>query len=273
MIATNTVAPISHMLKSLIQKIREDVRMTAEFGEERDAKRADQAVIATTEQTLNEADTVLAPLSSEEARIQADPDTSDQGKVKRMIEAVSRTYDRLQFVGKKAKETRADSIAASEALKEVPKANGDVTVDALIGLEIRRILRGMVQSDRMAVFAEAVRMKNTGIERAVMNDPFFGLSPKPLEPLIPQDYIDRTRSEDAQATRTQAYRRMETLTFSAEKLEVLWGAIEATLGTYGKPPTFTPTPTRETDLKQHNPQAPPAKGAADKAPTTTPAFQ
>lgn len=266
MIATNTVAPISAMLKALIQKIREDVRMKAEFGGTRDAKRADQDVIHSTEQTLNEADDVLAPLTTEEERIQADPDTSDAGKVKRMIESVARYYARLQFVGKKAKETRAASIAAAEALKEVPKADTDVVVDALIGIEVRGRLRTLPEPERMKVFTNALKAKNTMLERAVMNDPFGDL--------IPTEIMDRMRDEFLQDTRAKEWRRMETLTFAAEKLEVLAGAIEANLGSYGQAPTFQAKPFRTSDLKSQDTQAPPPKNpAVDVPPPSQPKFQ
>ena len=232
MITGNVVAPISHSLKALVQRIREETRMKAEFGNERDAGRADQDVISSVEQTLNRADTELAALSIAEAEIAANGDLSSEGKTKKMIGAVARTYESLKSVRRDATQKRNAASEAERSLSAVPKIETDPTLDMLTSMEIRRVLRTMVQNDRMKLFTHAVRSKGTSIQRAIMNDPLFSVPSEILEPLVPQDYIDhRVIDEAAQSTQTKEYRRWETLSFAAEswkcsraRLKGLWAS-------------------------------------------------
>lgn len=271
MIATNTIAPISYSLKMLVQRIREEVRMRAEFGNERDPQRADQDVIASVESLLNRADRELAALSEAESALQANGDLSDEGRRKAMVKAVAQTYEALKLVRREATTKRAAAQDAQSALTAVPKGEQDPILDTLLSIEVRADLRKLAQADRMKLVTEAVQQQKSLLIRAVMNDPFHFTDI--MEPLVPRDYLSRIRDEHAQTTQAKAWRRLETLVFSAEKLEILAGAIEANLGSYGQPVSFPAKPVRESDLGQQNSQSPPPKGLADEPPSGTPQFQ
>lgn len=262
MIASN-IAPISHSLQMLVQKLREETRLKAEFGGgSRDVNRADQSVIQATEQVLNKTDQILANLQREEELIQRDELLSDTGKVQKMVKLVEQIYASLQFVRETATTTRKAAESAKAAFTNVPATKLDPAVDALLCIEVRAALRKLSQADRMKLVTESVQQKNDLILRAVMTDPFF--SSAISEPMLPHSYLDRLMDESAKTTKTQDYRRSESLAFSAERLELLAGGITGVLSGYGQEPKFPTPPVRKSDLGQTNQQTSPDKSQADK---------
>lgn len=261
MITSNSIATLSPSLRELIQKIRGEFAIHQEFQD------GDADVIASGLKTLDQTDGVLLALAKEEELIQADGDSSDEGKRKLMVKAVTRAFAELGFVQKAAKQ-KAD--AASEAMRQLtatPKAQTNETTDYLIGYEIRQRLRVMTQSERMTVFAQAVGEQNESIRRALANDPL-------QEELIPREYVERVVREHALQTDDTQWQRLQTLQFVSERLRLLSNALEYQLKNYGVTPTFQTPPIGKADLMMRDQTAPPDKSTAvDRKPDHTPVFQ
>jgi hypothetical protein len=245
----------------LIQKIREEFAVHTEFQD------GDAAVIASGLKTLDQTDGVLLTLAKEEELIEADGDSSDEGKRKLMVKAVTRAYAEMGFVQTAAKQ-KAD--AASEAMRQLtatPKAQTNETTDYLIGYEIRQRLRVMTQSERMTVFAQAVADQNESIRRALANDPL-------QEELIPREYAERVMHEHAQQSDGTRWHRVQTLQFVSERLTLLSNALEYRLKNYGVTLTFQTPPIGKADLMMQDQTAPPEKHrTADRPPATIGRFQ
>jgi len=84
--------------------------------------------------------------------------------------------------------------------------------------------------------------------------------------LIELGFVKRVDHETLERSKPDQMRRLQTLEVASEKLHILAGALEVTLGSYGNTPIF-PTPAiKKMDLGLQNTQAPPAKSAADAPP-------
>lgn len=261
MIATNSIVALTPSLRGLIQKIREEFAVHKEF------QGGDADVIASGTRTLNDADHVLIALAKEEELIQADGDSSDEGKRKRMVKAVNQTYADLAFVQKAAKQKADAANEAKQTLEAIPKAQHNETTDYLIGYEIRQRLRAMTLTERMTLFARAVATKNGAIRRALETDPL-------REELIPREYAERVIHEHAQQTEGAHWHRLQTLQFLSERLTLLANSLEYRLKNYGIEPTFPTPPLGKADLKMQDQTAPPKKSpATDKPPAQQPQFQ
>ena len=260
MIATNTIAALTPSLRGLIQKIREEFAVHKEF------QGGDADVIESGVKTLDQTDGALLALAKEEELIQADADSSDEGKRKKMVKAVNTTYADLAFVQKAAKEKGDAAAQAKQKLEAIPKPSGDPVVARLDEWEVRERLRAVPQPDRMTIFAQAVANKNTVIRRALDNDPLH-------EELIPREYVERVIQAHAQQTEGAQWQRLQTLLFVSERLMLLANALEYRLGNYGTTPMF-PTPAiGKADLKMQNGQQAPAKSKAADKPEPVGAFQ
>ncbi len=261
MIATNVVAALTPSLRGLIQKLRE------EFAVHQEVQGGDADVIASGTKTLDLADGELLALAKEEELIQADPDSSDEGKRKQMVKAVTTTYAALSFVKKNATQKADAASAAKQALETIPKPSGDPVVARLDEWEVRERLRVLPEPARMTLFAQAVASKNATIRRAIENDPMG-------EELISREYVKRVVAEHAQLTEGAQWQRLQTLLFVSERLTLLANALEYRLKNYGVTPTFPTPPINTVDLKMKDQTAPPVKSkAVDKKPEPVGAFQ
>ena len=252
---------ITPSLRGLIQKIRE------EFAVHQEVEHGDAAVIESGIKPLDRTDGELIALAKEEELIQADEDSSDEGKRKMMVKAVNKTYAELAFVQKAAKQQADAANEARRQLTATPKAQTNEVTDYLIGAEIRQRMSRMPQAERMKVFAEAVATKNAAVKRAIANDPLN-------EELISREYVERVIQEHAQQTEGAQWQRLQTLLFVSERLTLLANVLEYRLGNYGTTPTFPTPPITKSDLKMKDQTAPPDKSkAVDKKPEHVGAFQ
>lgn len=251
-----SIAPIEAQL----QRITEDFATHVEFeGGDPDVVKSGQEIVEHTKKRL-------VALRQEVEAIALDPDTSDAKKTKLAVEAVNQADTDLLSVRKDAQVKQAAHDEAKRQLTAIPKPQTNETTDYLIGAEIRQRMSRMPQAERMKVFAEAVAKKNVAVQRAIANDPLN-------EELIPREYVERVIQEHAQQTEEKAWTRLKSLQLVSDRLSMIAVALDLSLKGYGTIPSFNGPPTKTSDLKSVNTQAPPDKSkAAEKPPTNSPAF-
>ena len=260
MIAHNVVGSMTPSLLALIQKIREEFQVHAEIQGD------DSDVVKSGLKILDQANEELLALRREEELIQMDVDLSDEGRRKAMTKVVGRSVAALSFVQKHAVTKRAAFDEAQRQLSALPKSSDDPIVEYLRSMEIRQQLRTLAIAERMRVFLAAVEQNNANIVRAVNTAPAG-------EVLIPKDFLARVEQERVEQTQPKEWRRLQTLDFVAEKLQILAGSIEGILGSYGNVPVFKAPVVGKTDLGLQNTQAAPPKSAADAPPAGGLTFQ
>lgn len=253
---TSYVAPIA-----LIQKLREELAAYKLRG-------GTSTVIAAAQDKLEQAALVLAEFRQRAEQIQSDSLLSDQGKQAKMESLVQAYYGKLAFVEQAATDrTRAASELRAE-LDALPKTPGDPIIEWMRGAEIRQELRKLAQPERMKVIEARTTRTDLSILRAIDANP-LGASD-----LLPTEYLSRLKEQMLERNRSEELERWKTLTFCAERLQLLAHVLETSLGRYSLAvPTFEPKPVTKTDLRMTDQTASPAKKAAvDKTPATTPQF-
>jgi hypothetical protein len=125
--------------------------------------------------------------------------------------------------------------------------------------------------ERTKILLQAMTTGNLHVLRAVQMDPFaFAEADQLIEP----EFLERLQEERAQKNEGKEWVRLQSLIFTAERLEQLATAIDLQLSNYNTIPSFQGTPTRTTDLAYTDQQAPPDKSkAVDKRPEPVGAFQ
>jgi hypothetical protein len=188
------------------------------------------------------------------------------GQQEAMVKAVTDILSRFAFVMKGAKDRQAAADAERKALEAIPKANGNEVVTKMEEMEIRTRLRALSMAERMNIYAQAAAQGDTSIARSIKTAPAG-------EVLIEPEFVKRVDREFLERSKPDQMRRLQTLDHASEKLNVLAGAIQAALGSYGKTPSFPTPPITKMDLGLQNTQAAPAKSAADAPPVGGMKFQ
>lgn len=265
MIAYNDLAPLAQKLRIYTKAFKEALLSFLE------AKRGNSDVILAGIEKLDQADAVLKELETEEAAIATNTRLSTVGKQEQMAGTAKRFHERLSFIAQAARDRRAAAAEIQKKFTSVPKAVDNETVDYLRSAEIRQRLAKLPMAERTKILMQAMTTGNLHILRAVQMDPFaFAEADQLIEP----EFLDRLQEQQAQKNEGKEWVRMESLIFTAERLEQLATAIDLQLSHYNEMPSFLGTPTRTTDLAYTDTQAPPDKSTAtDKKPEPVGALQ
>lgn len=265
MIAYNDLAPLAQKLRIYTKAFKEALLSFLE------AKRGNSDVILAGVEKLDKADAVLKELETEEAAIATNARLSTVGKQEQMAGTAKRFHERLGFVAQAAKDRRNAASELQKKFTSAPKAVDNETVDYLRGAEIRQRLAKLPMAERTKILLQAMTTGNLHILRAVQTDPFaFAEADQLIEP----EFLDRLQEQQAQKNEGKEWVRLQSLIFTAERLEQLGTVIDLQLSNFNTIPSFVGIETHKTDLAYTDQTAPPNKNkAVDKKPEHVGAFQ
>lgn len=263
----NAVSGVAHTPLAVSQQIREELSLYA-FNTP-----SISTVTAAAIDKLDQCDGIMKQFQTREEEIQVDALSSDQGKRVKMEAAAKEFFERLRFIAEAAEHRRQAALELRKELDTLPKAPGDPIIEEMRGQEIRTELRklepmerlkrkvfGFDPLDRKQPLEGSEKRKVAAILRALENDP---MGPNVL--IHDLGALKQIKESLVDADRAAELTRWKALVFVADKLQLVANVLDTTLGKYRLAvPTFPTPPVTHTDLGTKNPQAPPAKGAADK---------